>query len=1706
MYRQIKTHRLAGLIMAFCTLFALSGPVAASLLKPTQASPDEKPNLSIDFNVVRDARGKRTGFVELALVVQTPGDEKFTSYTTSLQYNSDVLQPVSWSLAPDATGKLTQAELNADAQALGLNGDRTYCGDIPVKGDDGTDGGTAHGGGPGYDDTLSDGATKAVFNALYFSAESRNIQGVAYPQATTLAVVRFYDVSGKFDTTGSGDSIKVTYDTNEVTPVNVTDFVRFTDDTRAKVSPAEQSVWYASAANQFYYVASYDGDPANLVDVPFNGATLKAPDTIGRKVLAVDAAGTETDPGYYSYTTNLLDRVPIEVSSKLSFNAGGGTDINNLATILFYDWDDSLLGTLTVEKGDARAEVNDYIESNFIHPDLKASTHIDAAYTDSTEREYSYRGTYPSVAPGKTGNSTVDANGYKYPLTNKLDYVFYKWATTKTVENDFADPSDSTNIIPQVNLWTTKPVSTETDAREYPYVNGWAKVENVKNMSDVWTTFGANGELRNCDPETGSFITYGDSSYFDFIDFSDLDSGVYYAKACYAQGPDLLDLVTYRIINGPYFTRYGTSASTDNATYSVKYQYERVSESSDGIRGVTRTREPAVQVQNYPDMMKADVENGFSQPFYSTVTVTNTDVMDVDITSAGGVWHFNYTLLDIYNKNIATGDTRSQTGNELSVPDNFLYDQVANDYNDRFGTDGLVFQATLHTLMYEGTMSVLGEDNAFASHANLATIQDLNFFSTTTGTSFNSITIQQARNAILDAIRGVYEKVGPTTPGGLPRDPSYFYEDGAVKLDWHQLQYHILNWESGGLFAEGGILSPSACGGFPWCNIDDCNGGAVTVTNLKELLDAGYLVYSGENPNALNTLTPTIINSLYLRSEDTGSRYTTVLDFKADLTTAIGKLVAPAGPYTMETVGSATWKEVQFALINGAFKSDQDIRLDPSIDFWWEGGQTPEITNLRQLLTVGYRVYVGHSDASMLERLTMDTVNSLYLRADVNGKRFADLDAFKAALENAVRTMASSGPFTAETIGRADWIVLQHLLIPGTSYRDVDSLRNDPTINYWWEAGNSPTVATAGDLMRLAYLAYGPGGDAAFIDNIDLLDTLEQLRLRSDVDGTKFITKPPAVSALKQALQALCLDADAPYTPDTLNRATWKETQYTIINYDYQNDESITDDYWWLYETSPPITDQASMLKYAYKVYVQYKDTSLLDGLSIDTVKDMWFAKDMKGTLYNDLPDFKRALAQAIKVLTAEGATPPYLEDNLNTVPWKELQYALIFGTYKKEAEIAENFYWVDGGFKQIESINDLLIAGYQVYGDKSNLSALDGLTEADIHRISNDPFWFRSEKENGTPFESMGAFKNELDKSIIKLKNVNYDLTNIESITWRQLQNLLLGNSYKPDAALVDENYWWQNNGEKPTSIDADAVIAEIFVVSSQLDQDYIGEETDETLLTVLIEKYVNQLKLRATADESSTYTSADIAELQAIIQEITSVALSLSWDNEDFTYADVDCYYAELTWNEVQYYILNGGNLAPEESIAGYDWRPGGSKPASNKLCNLEIPLEVEKHHEPEILPDQLPETHPVPQPPEQDPGELPPIDTPDVQPPQKPDDTEIPPITNAPDESLPVSPESPSEESGLIPEEGKNTDDTEPDLEALGQAAVDKPVVEESGGDSLEPGAEQEISNDTVTAISPGGYTGDPGDGGGRDAAPDQKKCGEPPGEERAACWPA
>ena len=87
--------------------------------------------------------------------------------------------------------------------------------------------------------------------------------------------------------------------------------------------------------------------------------------------------------GYqYDYTDSVLETSEQAANKDIEIVLGqgksakaGGLSLNDIYVTMFYDWDDSLIGTLTCGVGeDATESVNDYVKEKFIHPDLQTNT------------------------------------------------------------------------------------------------------------------------------------------------------------------------------------------------------------------------------------------------------------------------------------------------------------------------------------------------------------------------------------------------------------------------------------------------------------------------------------------------------------------------------------------------------------------------------------------------------------------------------------------------------------------------------------------------------------------------------------------------------------------------------------------------------------------------------------------------------------------------------------------------------------------------------------------------------------------------------------------------------------------------------------------------------------------------------------------------------------------------------------------------------------------------------------------------------------------------------------------------------------------------------------------------------------------------------------------------------------------------------------
>lgn len=840
-------RRAAALLLAL----GMVGTALAQEVAPLQVTDlAEFPTITIETNlvmneaskepeVVTDADGNKFGFIEVALRV-TPGSSGlFSGVAVALTYDQTLLTPVTWNEFDEATQKRDKYEVVTVADPA-----VPYSTFLPTKKADVISSASAFIGGTDNGKTL-----------LYLSAEAETPTKLTGD--SRLAVVRFrYDATAhplSYDG-GDGGSNQIM---DGATPV---EFLDWAGDASAAASPAGANAYFTGKSEptqreSMYYVhaAPNPGDAAKWPVHTTEGIAKPDTDCL-QLVKAVKATGTATDPDYYSYATNffpvdpayiaalqtspLPEGLPVytgdasKLTPKIQFTqitdatadqGSGGISLDDLSTILFYDWDDTLLGALTVPKGvDVREEVNAYVRDNFIHPDLRYDKEgkegkADLALLDNTARTNSYRGTFPHDNPGGaegSGNSTPeDANGdgvidakagSRFPLTNKLDYVFMKKPMVWNGE---------------FSSWDEAAACDE----EYPYIHGWMK-SSVETLEDTWTTLGV-GELGTYAEDAGThYVEVSEKNLYAVADFTSVTDTLAAVKAVYEPGDDVVNGY-YTLKEEPYYTRYTTEGSSANGTYSIQYSYQRV---ANGI-GITRTRKPALQILYMPDMAEVnsvldkkyktlyednlayDFIEGFNaetyfyeyygknvqefqeimglqavtaNSFYMRGEVENKDVIAAELTPSSAILEVEYALIDEYNSSFISGLVRS-AGGEIGIIRNFDY--TKEPYATRQGTDGFVLKGTLGVLLEEATKEAKGEANNYLSMVALSTFEDLNFKYTRT-INFTGVRVTAARNTIKNLVLEALSE-----PTG-----KYVNDRGYASLTWHQVQYALVHASDGG--------------------------------------------------------------------------------------------------------------------------------------------------------------------------------------------------------------------------------------------------------------------------------------------------------------------------------------------------------------------------------------------------------------------------------------------------------------------------------------------------------------------------------------------------------------------------------------------------------------------------------------------------------------------------------------------------------------------------------------------------------------------------------------------------------------------------------------------------------------------------------------------------------------------------------------------
>ena len=557
---------------------------------------DEVTSTKPEITVVAKRITGEDNYMEISLEVN--GDyEDYSSVGAVLQYDPSLIVPTTWDDEATAVD-MSESTTWATRRALPTLGKDTWTTHTALT----------------YIESKTDTATNQTTKTgyLYLGAE---YPGVVPNNATDPSATADPDATPtptKTPTVTPTPDPKATPDPDQhQNPVVVARFTYADENAKKKIEDQWTSAWDSDwTQNKVLTIAS--DDVSSVSPAQFGFTIYKADFSM---------------KGYqYDYTDSVLETSEQAANKDIEIVLGqgksakaGGLSLNDIYVTMFYDWDDSLIGTLTCGVGeDATESVNDYVKEKFIHPDLQTNTNY-----SSKERTDNYRGEYPHAGPNSTnpttpgGTGTVN-NGSDYPLTNKLEYCF----AGKTIHADA------------------------------PYAGGWTKV-SASNMSDTWTaldnatTFDLMPELGADGNPVDSSQTKPDMESFDFSDVTtdDIDGGTLMVKAVYIPGEWLNNGGSFYSFQGPVkYSTLSTTITNTAAVYAIDFECRRIN--SKGY-GVSRGENPKVNMLLTQE--RATKSSNVS------LDIENKDVFDVRLTPDRFVTSVGYKLIDTSGRNIITG-------------------------------------------------------------------------------------------------------------------------------------------------------------------------------------------------------------------------------------------------------------------------------------------------------------------------------------------------------------------------------------------------------------------------------------------------------------------------------------------------------------------------------------------------------------------------------------------------------------------------------------------------------------------------------------------------------------------------------------------------------------------------------------------------------------------------------------------------------------------------------------------------------------------------------------------------------------------------------------------------------------------------------------------------------------------------------------------
>ncbi len=1508
-YKNIKLNwsRLLRRGTALALAFAMVLPTvaygaSAPLSAPAQVKVDsEFPNIEIQTNFVRSEYGTLEGTMELTLRVGPSGmttvadpnnpDETveeaipvaFRTLSVNLQYDASLYTPISWSWIGGAD---TATDLELDA-------DKAYTVDIPAKKNDLL---PATGAIAKCGMTTSADGTKSGEGLVYFKAEAYN-SDIILNEMTTLAAIRFKinePLASKISILPDGRHGYTVYiDQGEnVDPMVVTNIdelhaalgrdlttdpasVGFAseEDIHGTRPPVDMALHYTGAkGQQMYYVpgclvtdaAGALPSTVENVTVTIDGqdVTLAAPRTINGKVLAVDKNGaTPTDK--YSYLSNHFDDRPATVDgeeahrhitwpvvSDVSF-AYVPVDLSKYTTVVYVDWDNTLLGTQILPKrADVREMVNTYVAEHFVTEELRApgAAGSGAGSVDSLTRADSYRGKYPTTpqALGPNGNiiddGTVKPDGENYPLTNKLDYVFFK------------RPMECTESDSGTMVWSQKADESGNaiwDA-EYPYAYGWAKC-TVDNYADTWTTLGM-GELSDYNGSNGGGyqqLASGEKASFTYdlagfeFEMMDLEAGfkstdnTVFLKAVYEPGEELQTTDNpYRMISEPYYNKLNKVSSADGGAWSVDVTFERSSEKNlddpddTRVRGVARLREPVVRQDTTADLLwetftkdgevkvdhdlpNANLESTYKnkdKSMFAKIDVSNTEEIPFSLTLTGRQNRADYYLKDAFGYNFVAGGDRiegdaNRSGTAATMDNyNYLVDgenesgpvYAAVPYAAREGSRGFVLEGTLNQLLELSTKVYNGELAAaeFITYLDVGVFNDINIKGADGSDPDPFTNLADLQQAIQD--------VGKDIVIGHQGDPDFWDNvHDCAQLSYHQLQLYIMGR---------GLLSRAAADAviISHCHLHTNCVASVSnkPTNWGELIDAAR-----NNPDHITELTGTEAENLtHLRRDGNGTAYgADVTAFKNDVVAAVAALDAANGAVTH------SWDAVQAQILG-------ETAADAREKYWWYDGSTSvPMNSWTDMMTAAKDSITpvalpdGSSDTrdAKLNRLeptwaandSAETTDRGWVRITENlaqtvngeeGQKFATFADFKTALKGALTGLPQG---TAATWYEIQYYILHHSDPAG------DPNASTEYGTYWWHNGRVQIKSFA-ELMQAVSMAYQ--GDPTAMSDFSLDDLYNEnyaeFHFRKTFDGTKYSD----IEDFKRDMLA--------YYGAENGTASWVRAQYYIIHRSLGSNTVINREgayFWWQGNGEPEAVDFA---------LTQDDPAARADALAV-ALMDAAFRATYNGNTkaWDNLDaDFASVLEQGRLVSADPGGAEHYPADftmfgsgdgaglksqivrlmqtisgsmypPAATATWHEIQYFILTGTYETDANIQGdaniNYWW--------KTLDEKPVDKPKPWEDFATLTGLiaavaDG---SDPDALTNLQAWLTEERalnmglaqdEFGTP-----ADQGLLDE--ITWDAMDYDAAGCNdsgafTITWSQVQNLFINYFYMTGDWTLDD------------------------------------------------------------------------------------------------------------------------------------------------------------------------------------------------------------------------------------------------------------------------------------------------------------------------------